>query len=176
VGPLVDWLAGPAQVFGVSGYSGAGKRPSERNDFMRLKGGVLPYKLTGHVHEAEASRHLGHPVRFMPHVAPYYRGISLTVSLSFREPARVEEVRARFVEAYEREPLVAVFDAIPRVQEIAGKHGVAIGGISVSEDGLDCVLVATLDNLLKGAATQALQNLNLACGLDELDGVWQWLD
>jgi len=171
VAPVLDALAAPVHAFGVSGYSGAGKQPSERNDFLALKGGILPYKLTGHVHEREVSHHLGHPVCFMPHVAPFYRGISLTVAMSFRQPTSVEALVARYREAYAREALVDVTEAVPRVQEIAGKFGVALGGFTVSEDGMRGVVVATLDNLLKGAASQAVQNLNLACGLDELEGL-----
>jgi N-acetyl-gamma-glutamyl-phosphate reductase len=61
------------------------------------------------------------------------------------------------------------------VSNIAGRHGVQIGGFTLSEDGRRLVLVSTLDNLLKGAATQALQNLNLALGIDELAGI-PWRD
>ena len=64
-----------------------------------------------------------------------------------------------------------VQDEAPWVSRIAGRHHVALGGFTLSEDGQRLVVVATEDNLLKGAATQALQNLNLAFGLDELAGI-----
>jgi len=63
--------------------------------------------------------------------------------------------------------LIEVIENAPWVSHIAGKHGVQIGGFTLSENGKRLVVVATLDNLLKGAATQALQNINLALGLDE---------
>lgn len=70
--PLRRSLAAPAEVFGVSGYSGAGKAPSPRNDPKRLADNLIPYALTGHVHEREVSAHLARPVRFHPHVAPFF--------------------------------------------------------------------------------------------------------
>jgi N-acetyl-gamma-glutamylphosphate reductase len=66
---------------------------------------------------------------------------------------------------------VRVSDDIPLVRDIAGKHDVAIGGLTLSVDGRHAVVVATIDNLLGGAATQALRNLNLALGLPENQGV-----
>jgi len=171
IAPLLDLLDGPVHVFGVSGYSGAGSKPSPRNDPERLRDSLMPYALTGHAHEREVRRHLGHPVCFMPHVAPFFRGITLTVSLTLREPLTIETARARYREAWATEPLVRVQDEAPLVRDAVGHHEVHIGGLSVGDDGRRVVVVATLDNLLKGAATQALQNLNLACGLPELDGI-----
>ncbi len=176
VAPLLDQLAGPPHGFGVSGYSGAGTTPSERNDVERLTGGILPYSLTGHIHEAEVGRQLGRPVCFIPHVAPFFRGITLTASMELRAPLTGEQLVARYRDAYAGEPLVAVTDSIPRIQDHVGRHHATVGGFAVSADGRHAVVVAALDNLLKGAATQAVQNLNLACGLDELEGIRKWLD
>ncbi|NBD95763.1 MAG: N-acetyl-gamma-glutamyl-phosphate reductase, partial [Gammaproteobacteria bacterium] len=75
--PLRERLVRPPVVFGVSGYSGAGRTPSPRNDPERLRDNLIPYALTGHVHERETSTRLGRPVRFHPHVASFFRGISL---------------------------------------------------------------------------------------------------
>lgn len=169
VAPALPLLAGPPQVFGVSGYSGAGTSPSPRNDPSRLKDNLMAYALTGHVHEREASRHLGRQIHFVPHVAAFFRGISLTISLPLTRPETTASLLARYREAYADEPLVRVTAEIPEVQAAAGKHHVTIGGFAV--DGTHAVLVVTLDNLLKGAATQALQNINLALGLPERLGV-----
>lgn len=169
VAPALPLLAGAPQVFGVSGYSGAGTTPSPRNDPARLRDNLMAYSLTGHVHEREATRHLGRPVRFVPHVAAFFRGISLTITLPLARPETAASLLARWREAYAGEPLVRVVAEVPEVQAAAGRHGVAIGGFAV--DGTHAVLVVTLDNLLKGAATQALQNLNLALGLPERLGV-----
>lgn len=169
--PLRDVLEGPAQCFGVSGYSGAGTTPSDKNDPDVLHDNLLPYALAGHMHEAEVTRQLGHAVEFMPHVAPHFRGLTITANAHLRQPLTREAVLARFHAAYDGEPLVDVLDAPPRVRDIAGAHGVQVGGFAMADGGRRVVVVSTLDNLLKGAATQALQNLNLAFGFNEFAGI-----
>lgn len=171
IAPMRDLLDGPAQCFGVSGYSGAGTTPSDKNDPDKLRDNLMPYALTGHVHEREVTRHLDHPVEFMPHVAAHFRGITMTVNMHLTEATTRDVVIARYRAAYAGEPLVRVIDDAPWVSRIAGRHHVEIGGFTLSEDGRRLVVVATEDNLLKGAATQALQNLNIAFDLDEWTGI-----
>ena len=164
LGPITGVLSGPPVVFGVSGYSGAGKTPSRRNDPDVLRDNLLPYALLGHIHEREARHHLGIELYFHPHVAPHFRGITLTISC----PVTSDNLRAHYA-VYDDEPLVEVIDGIPEVRDIAYKDGVCIGGIEV-KDGR-AVIVATIDNLNKGASVQAMQNMNLALGFDEYAGV-----
>lgn len=171
IAPFVDLLDGPVQCFGVSGYSGAGTTPSDRNDPAKLHDNLMPYQSIGHVHEREVAHRLGHPIEFMPNVAAHFRGITMTCNLHFRAPQSREALQARLLSAYGREPLVQLADAAPWVSTMAGKPGAAIGGLAISADGRRAVLVATIDNLLKGAASQALQNLNLAFGFPELQGL-----
>jgi N-acetyl-gamma-glutamyl-phosphate reductase len=169
--PFVDNLDGPAQVFGVSGYSGAGTTPSPRNDPEALRDNLMPYGLTGHLHEREAAHHLGCAVRFVPHVAGFFRGISLTLSFSLKTPRTDGELFEIASARYHGEPLVRVQREIPLLRDNAKKHHAVVGGFTVADGGKRAVVVATIDNLLKGAATQALQNLNLACSLDERTGI-----
>ena len=171
IAPLLDRLAGPPQCFGVSGYSGAGSTPSDKNDVDKLRDNLMPYALVDHMHEREVSRHLGVPVEFMPHVAPHFRGITMTVNLWLDQAMKVDTIRELYRERYADEPLIRVLDEAPWVSNIAGKHGVEIGGFTVAPGGKRVVVVATLDNLLKGAATQAMQNLNLAFGFDEFTSI-----
>jgi N-acetyl-gamma-glutamyl-phosphate reductase len=171
VAPMRGLLEGPVQCFGISGYSGAGTTPSDKNDPDKLRDNLMPYALTGHVHEREVTRQLGHPVEFMPHVAPHFRGIAMTANMHLKQPMTRDGVFARYRDAYAGEPLVRVLDEAPWVSRIAGRHHVEIGGFTLSEDGRRLVVVATEDNLLKGAATQALQNLNIAFGLVESTGI-----
>ena len=171
IAPMRDVLAGPPQCFGVSGWSGAGTTPSDKNNPQLLADNLMPYALTNHVHEREVTAQLGFPVEFMPHVAPHFRGITLTINLWLSQPLSVEQVKARYLAAYQQEPLVEVVDQAPWVSRIAGRNGVQIGGFTLAPGGKRVVVVATIDNLLKGAATQALQNLNLALGLDELTAI-----
>ena len=171
IAPMLDRLAGPPQCFGVSGYSGAGTTPSDKNNVDLLRENLMPYALADHMHEREVSRQLGVPVEFMPHVAPHFRGITMTVNLWLQQPVKLEDVQALYRGRYASEPLVRVDDDAPWVSRIAGRHGVEIGGFTVAPGGKRLVVVSTLDNLLKGAATQAMQNLNLAFGFDELAGI-----
>ena len=171
IAPMLSVLDGPVQCFGVSGYSGAGTTPSDKNNVELLRDNLMPYALTGHVHEREVSSQLGHPIEFMPHVAPHFRGLSITANLHLSIAFVFEEVRARYRGRYASEPLVRVLDEAPWVSRIAGAHHVELGGFTLSGDGKRMVVVASEDNLLKGAATQALQNLNLAFGLDEFEGI-----
>ena len=169
--PMLEYLAVPPQCFGVSGYSGAGTTPSDKNNIELLRDNLMPYSLADHLHEREVSAQLGVPVEFMPHVAPHFRGITLTANLWLREPVTVDWVRARYEQRYAGEPLVDVVEPAPWVSRIAGRHGVEIGGFTVAPGGKRLVVVATLDNLLKGAATQAMQNINIALGFDELASI-----
>jgi N-acetyl-gamma-glutamylphosphate reductase len=162
---------GTPTVFGVSGYSGAGTTPSPKNDPEVLRDNLLPYSLVDHVHEREVSRQLDRRIFFSPHVAPFFRGITVTVSVGFAAQQTHEGIMSAYEAAYGKEPLVQLSAEAPLVRDIAGKHHVAIGGLSVSKDGLHAVVVATIDNLLGGAATQALRNLNLALRLPELTGI-----
>lgn len=169
--PLRDLLAGPPQCFGVSGYSGAGTSPSDKNNVELLADNLMPYALTNHVHEREVSVQLGVAVEFMPHVAPHFRGITLTANLWLNRVQTREQIVERFQQAYGGEALIEVVDEAPWVSRIAGSHGAQVGGFTLAPGGKRVVVVATLDNLLKGAATQAMQNLNLALGIDELTSI-----
>jgi N-acetyl-gamma-glutamyl-phosphate reductase len=170
--PLLEMLVGTPVAFGVSGYSGAGKTPSHKNDPAVLKDNLLPYSLVDHLHEKEVSHHVGRGIRLLPHVAPFFRGISLTVAAELDEVQTEAELLARFREFYAGFPLVEVRARVPEVKQVRGSHRLILGGFAVGETNPHQVsLVAVLDNLLKGAATQAVQNLNIAFGLDAMTGL-----
>lgn len=171
IAPLKDSLAAPPACFGVSGYSGAGTTPSDKNDPEKLRDNLMAYALVDHVHEREVTKHLGLPVEFMPHVAPHFRGITMTVNMWLTAATTAAAVKARYRAFYAGEPLIRVLDDAPWVSRIANRHHAEIGGFGVAPGGKRVVVVATLDNLLKGAATQAMQNLNLALGVDEFAGI-----
>ncbi|WP_425407729.1 N-acetyl-gamma-glutamyl-phosphate reductase [Hyphococcus sp.] len=169
--PLVARFNGTPSLFGVSGYSGAGTAPSPRNDPERIKDNLMPYAVTGHKHERETARHLGRPVHFTPHVHPAFSGLIVTAHIPLAEKMDASGLAKVFEEKYAGEPLIALRNAPPELKDGAGRKGVLIGGFAVSENGMNAVVIAAEDNLLKGAAVQAIQNVNLALGLDEMKGL-----
>ena len=193
IAPLVPHLGGMPHVFGISGYSGAGTKPSPKNDVSVLTDNIIPYSLTGHIHEREVSTQLGAPVAFIPHVAVWFRGIHHTISIPLNKSMTSRDIRQIYQERYAGEKLVKVVGEAPLVKNISGKHGVEIGGFEVDKAGKRVVVCATIDNLLKGAATQCLrkllpavpmsyvrptdmlmldaENMNLALGYAEYEGI-----
>ena len=170
--PVLDQIAEPPHVFGVSGFSGAGRKPSEKNDPQRLGDNLLPYRLTGHGHELEISHQLGQAVNFTPHVAQFFRGISLTISVTTESPRNAEQWLDQYQTFYADSGGVAIVEDIPEIADVRGTHRCAIGGFQVdARDPRRAVLVCVLDNLRKGAATQAVQNMNLMCGFDFWEGL-----
>ncbi|KAK3673163.1 Protein arg-6, mitochondrial [Recurvomyces mirabilis] len=174
IAPLLPFLApSPAHptVFGVSGYSGAGTKPSPKNDVKNLTDNLIPYSLTDHIHEREISNQLGAEVAFIPHVAVWFAGIHHTISIPLKEKMASRDVRNLFQDRYHNEPLITITGQSPLVKNIANKHGVEIGGFAVHSSGKRVVVNVTIDNLLKGAATQCLQNMNLGLGYAEFEGI-----
>lgn len=171
IAPLVPFLGGQPTIFGVSGYSGAGTKPSPKNDVENLTGNIIPYSLTDHIHEREISSQLGVEVAFVPHVAVWFQGIHHTISIPLKQTMTSRDIRQLYQERYAGERLVKVIGEAPLVKNISGKHGVEIGGFGVHSSGKRVVVCATIDNLLKGAATQCLQNMNLALGFAEYEGI-----
>lgn len=169
--PLRAFINEPPHCFGVSGYSGAGTKPSPKNDATLLAGNLLPYQPIGHLHEREVSHQFGAEVRFFPHVAEFFRGISMTVTVTLEKSMTHGDIRMFYERAFAGEPLVKITDETPLVADAANRHHATVGGWQLSADGRRLVVFATLDNLLKGAATQAIQNINLACGQRELEGL-----
>ncbi|KIO32595.1 hypothetical protein M407DRAFT_13871 [Tulasnella calospora MUT 4182] len=196
--PYLDPSTSPT-VFGMSGYSGAGTKAGQVDAEGRpttvpkvtpqsLGGGVKAYALTDHIHEREAAFHLSHlfpdskragdanrnpdfGLAFTPNVAPWFSGIISVCSAPLKDKMKASEIKSLYEHKYDGEPLVAVQNEVVELDQIEGKHGWRVGGIQVHSGGKRVVITAGLDNLLKGAATQCLQNLNLALGLEEFAGI-----
>jgi N-acetyl-gamma-glutamyl-phosphate reductase len=163
--PVKNLLNARPNCFGVSGYSGAGTKPSPNNDPANLKDNLIGYGLIEHLHEKEVSVRLQQPVSFSPHVAEFFRGINMTVQVEFEHAQTSERLYQLFDSFYADHPVVICQQAIPTVTAVTNTPNCIIGGFSVSADGKRATIISCLDNLLKGAASQALQNINIALAL-----------
>ena len=124
--PFLPFLNGVPSCFGVSGFSSAGTTPSDKNDPEVLYENILPYQLADHLHEQEASHHLGTAVRLMPHVAFFFRGILLTLNLPVKEkiPSLAAYHLAR--DFYRDHEAIVVQDTAPSVRDNVSKHQVHV--------------------------------------------------
>ena len=165
---VLDVKSGGAGVVidAKSGISGAGRAPSDRTHFSENHGSVAAYGVFNHRHVAEMEQELGAAVTFVPHLVPLDRGILETIYATV--PAGTSE--AQVIDAlavYAQEPFVRLTgDALPEIKHVAYTNFCDIGW-RLDRATRRLVLVACLDNLVKGAAGQALQNFNVLSGFDE---------
>jgi N-acetyl-gamma-glutamyl-phosphate reductase len=163
---LLDTTAGVI-IDAKSGISGAGRAPSDRTHFSENHGSVAAYGVFSHRHVAEMEQELGTSTTFVPHLVPLDRGILETIYARVKPGVTESQVADAFKAAYGDEPFVRLTgDALPEIKHVAWTNFCDIGWRLDAASGR-IVLVAVLDNLVKGAAGQALQNFNVACGFDE---------
>ena len=169
--PLVNILKGSVNLFGVSGYSGAGASPNERNDLEALKDNILPYSLISHLHEREAKVHSYQDLLFTPHVGNFFRGILMTGNFLLTKTLNREDILNLFIDYYKEKKLIYIQQSVPNVQKVQNNSNVIIGGFEIDSEINRLTFCCALDNLLKGAATQAVQNLNSAFGWEDTLGI-----
>jgi N-acetyl-gamma-glutamyl-phosphate reductase len=154
-----------------SGISGAGKTPSERTHFSECHGSISAYGVFAHRHAAEIEQGLGMAVTFVPHLVPLDRGIFETIYARLSPGVGEEEVGALLRAAYEQSPFVRLTGSdLPQIKHVVHTNFCDIGW-RADRPGGQLVLVACIDNLVKGAAGQAIQNFNVAFGFDETLGL-----
>jgi N-acetyl-gamma-glutamyl-phosphate reductase len=164
-------LTGPVVVDAKSGVSGAGKTPSERTHFSENHGNVAAYAVFQHRHTAEIEQELGTAVTFVPHLVPLDRGILETIYGSLTPGTTEQQVAAALTTAYADAPFVRLTGgALPEIKHVAHTNFCDIGW-KVDQERGRIVLVSVIDNLVKGAAGSAVQNLNVMLGLDERTGL-----
>lgn len=164
-------LEGSIVVDAKSGISGAGKAPSERTHFSENYGSVAAYAVFSHRHTAEMEQELNVTVTFVPHLVPLDRGILETIYASVRRGTSESHVADAFRRAYADAPFVRLTgSALPEIKHVAHTNFCDIGW-TLDEGRGRIVLVAAIDNLLKGAAGSAVQNMNILLGLDERTGL-----
>ncbi len=158
-----------------SGVSGAGKAPSAKTHFMYAADNLSAYSVFGHRHTGELLEQLGitgQQIQFTPHLLPIPRGILSTIYLRLRALATPEEIESTMQTFYRSSPMVRVHAAgdLPQIQQVLRTNYCDLG-FALASDGKRLILVSCLDNLLKGASGQAVQNLNLMCGWQEDEGL-----
>ena len=179
--PLLQdgWLEKDVIVSALSGASGAGRKATEAYSLVELHDDVKAYKVLSHQHTPEISQSLRRAtgaevdVTFTPHLLPLPRGILSTAYGRLAREATAAELTAVLRRRYEGEPFVRVHDSPDKVS-LHGVVGTNTCAMSVSCEpraGGRVVVVSAIDNLVKGAAGQAVQNLNLVLGLPETDGL-----
>lgn len=176
--PLVPLLsaAGTIVCDAKSGVSGAGKKKDLDFSFAELNGNFKAYGIGVHRHEPEMRSKLGladaMPFVFVPHLLPATRGILATMYLAFETPQTPDSVAAAYAMAYPDAPFVHVREAgtLPELKDVVGTPHAEIG-FALLDGGKRAVVVSVIDNLLKGAASQAVQNLNRMYSFDESEGL-----
>ncbi len=154
-----------------SGISGAGKAPTERTHFSENYGSVAAYNPFGHRHTPEIEQALGRSVTFVPHLVPLDRGILSSLYTRLAPGTTAAAVTAAFTAAYVNAPFVRLTgDALPEIKHVAHTNFCDVGW-KVDQATGRVLVVSVIDNLVKGAAGQAIQNFNVMFGLDQKAGL-----
>jgi len=182
--PLIPCLAaglietGDIIIDAKSGVSGAGRAAKEANLHTEVSEGIHAYGIANHRHTPEIEQELaeaaGVPivVNFTPHLMPMNRGILATIYVRLKGGASADDLRAAIARAYEGEPFVRLLPQgqSPATRHVRGSNMCLIGVFADRVPGR-AILVSALDNLVKGASGQALQNLNVMAGFPETQGL-----
>ncbi len=181
LGPLIKAGANadgqPIICDSKSGVTGAGKTPMAGTHFVEVSESFKAYNVFRHRHTPEIAQGLGRTggaqaLIFTPHLLPINRGILSTIYLRLQPGVARTDILNIWQRAFEQAPLVRIFDSaqLPEIKFAANTPFCDIG-CAVDEASGQAVIVSAIDNLLKGAASQALQNANLALGFDEREGI-----
>jgi N-acetyl-gamma-glutamyl-phosphate reductase len=170
-------IRGTVIVDAKSGVSGAGRKATPGTHFPNVADNITPYGVSGHRHLPEIQVKLGEMteeinVTFTPHLVPMNRGILSTMYVEMPGGCALEDVRATFEKAYADEAFIHLLPGgtYPHTKAVQGTNNCHIG-IDSASGGHTLVVMSAIDNLVKGASGQAVQNANLMCGLDETAGL-----
>ena len=159
-----------------TGVSGAGVNPSSTTHYPNIADNINPYKISSHRHMSEIQQELHGfddvKVSFTPHLVPVNRGIQTTSHSFLIEDITTDELRDYYEKEYKDEYFIKLMDEgeIPHLSSVRGSNFVHIGGFEIDETGR-VVMLSAIDNLVKGASGQAIQNMNILLGLDESTGL-----
>jgi N-acetyl-gamma-glutamyl-phosphate reductase len=170
--PLIETglVDGPFIVDAASGVTGAGRKSLEDYSFAEIDGDFRAYKVLRHQHQPEIAQALGRPLTFTPHLLPVKRGILATCYARLPPGRSPGELKEALMHKYAAAPFVEVLDA-PEQVTLKGVTGTNRCQVAAASDGETVVAISAIDNLVKGAAGQAVQNLNLVMGWPETTGL-----
>lgn len=154
----------------VSGVSGAGRKASLSNSFCEVS--LQAYGVLGHRHTPEIEAYLGTPVIFTPHLGNFKRGILATVTVSLAANVSAQQVSQAYADAYTDQPLIRLRDSMPKVDDVAHTPFADVHW-TVDETSGYAVIGTAIDNVMKGAAAQAIQCANLMCNSPIQTGLTQ---
>jgi N-acetyl-gamma-glutamyl-phosphate reductase len=161
----------------MSGVSGAGRKGSIELSFSEVNENAKAYRVTSHQHTPEIAGALSSfsgahaSISFVPHLIPITRGIHSTIHATLVDGTTMDDIDGALNEHYCAEPFVRLTGGIsPEISHVVGTNTVAIG-TQVNADTNQVVIPSTLDNLIKGAAGQAVQNMNIMAGYAETEGL-----
>lgn len=149
-------------VNGISGVTGAGRKASLATSFCEVS--LTPYNILQHRHQPEISQEANVEVIFNPHLAPYKRGLLVTVTLQLKADVSSQQVDDAFLQAYKDSPLIRIVNTWPKIDNVAHTPFADLHW-QVDETKHVVVVSCAIDNLLKGAASQAIQCANISLGL-----------
>ncbi len=168
---------GTVHVDGLTGSSGAGKKPAAVQHFSHLNDNVVPYRVLSHQHVVEAERTLGQlgestgaEIDFIPHLLGTTRGILNTMHARLTRPTPREALLERYREYFDGHPFIRILDEPPTLKGTLGSNYCDVSLFTAGDDSR-VVVMSSVDNLLKGQSGMAMQNLNLMFGLDQTAGL-----
>jgi len=161
-----------------SGVTGAGRRADLALTFGEVNESLKAYKINEHQHGPEINQEASKVAKrettivFVPHLVPLSRGILSTIYVKIKMPMTTAKMVELYKRTYEKEPFVKVLGEgqLPQLKDIRGTNFCHLGLKVDAKKGL-CVIVSAIDNLTKGAAGQAVQNMNIMCGFNEKEGL-----
>jgi LysW-gamma-L-alpha-aminoadipyl-6-phosphate/LysW-L-glutamyl-5-phosphate reductase len=168
-------LTGPLAIDAKTGSSGSGRQLKETTHHPTRHADVRAYKPLAHQHEPEILQALGDPhgerlqLSFVAQSLDVARGIFVTAHLTLADPIDSATLKRQYEAFYANRPFVRIVDDSPALQNVVGSN---FCDIALACRGRQVVVIAALDNLVKGMAGTAIQNLNLMCGLPETTGLW----
>ncbi|WP_092593368.1 N-acetyl-gamma-glutamyl-phosphate reductase [Pseudidiomarina indica] len=166
--PVLPLLAGTPVINAVSGVSGAGRKAAAHTSFCEVS--LVAYGVASHRHQPEIAQALGRDVIFVPHLGNFKRGILATIHAPLKAGVSMDDVQAAYQQAYTKQPLVRLRQQPPAVNDVVGTAYCDIYPVVAQQHLIVC---AAIDNLLKGAAAQAVQLANQYYGLASDTGLTQ---